>query len=1161
MSHWQQIRLAAQAERRKLFTDFDSANVQLNPKVILERLEESTKIKRCPLASQDPLLQNSLAFIKPEWSALFFNQDLPEWFALYCQAHEYAHFFLHKTSAHCAESDFNRVSTEDAPLGRNRVAGYSAHERREREANLFARELLLPSDLLRQLFIEKNWRAKDFKTATGLDIELIRQQLAHALLVFIPQSNNIPNAQSKIKENILESSEILLDDSQKTAARSKSKRLLIEAGPGTGKTRTLTARILYLLKQGVAAENILALTFSNQAAEEMRERIAACAPDAATKIWLGTFHSFGLELLRKYSAEAGIDRNFRLLDPIDAGLLLEKHLLDLELRHYQNLKQPTANLKNILNAISRAKDEMADAAAYEQAANEMLIKAQAAEKDDEKSLLAAEKALEIARVYRFYEQMSAEKGWLDLGDLVFRAARLLAADGSVKEQLQAQFTHILVDEFQDVNRAGGRLLKELTGANNYLWVVGDIRQTIYRWRGASAANLRLFLADFPDAETVSLDCNYRSQPPVVKLLNEFAPHVESESNNSSGWTAVRDETSQKSIYNFVADSFTDETRFLAQQILQRKNDGLAFRDQIVLGRTNKILSDVAAELVKYEIPVLYLGNLFERDEIRDLLCLLALSSPNSGRHLLRLCQLSEYNFDPADVRRLMTAAEQTAVAFPMALKLAASDPQLTDETKAKFASLEQFLSDVNDNASEQEATAWQFFAAYLFDASDYLLPIIKDEAVAAQQKRFALYQFLQFALAEHAKKDAVHLADANPRQAFSRFVRHLSANHEESVFRRLPVWAEEIDAVKLLTVHQAKGLEFPVVYLPHLGNRHYPNSWRGEPCPLPAGLTGEVRDVRAEHEEEEKCLFFVALSRARNELILSCAKKYGEASSKSSRFLALLDKVLPPAADIESADQILDAENSFSEESPNQNHLYSFYGLAKYIRCPRQYFYEHRWQLRGSQTEAVYFEFHQTVYGVIGWAKERKAAGEMVDELTAQAKLEELWRGKPLAAHSYSAIYLTEARVLVSRIIKLLSRAAPDFESAPRLEIQLANGRVIVKPDLLERSFDVNSVTARKLKTGRAPQDREFGEYDKLTLAALQAALWQNYPDKQTRVVVDYLSNENQLPYDTTPKKVATQTDKLAAAIAGIERGDFRPNPDSQNCPSCAHYFLCPGGA
>jgi DNA helicase II / ATP-dependent DNA helicase PcrA len=1159
MNHWHSIRYRANKIHRELFAAAEPLELKLDAEEILGRLEAETGISRERVSRNDPILQKAVALIVPDFEALFFNNELSPSYAALCQAHEFGHYFLHHGEAHCSEKDIDFTGLEDSsvPTGENRIAGYSSRERREREANLFAVELLFPSEILRWCFVEKGWRAKDLVLKTGFGFDLICRQLNYALLV---SDAVTPEDGEYQKDAAAERFE--LDPSQKRSARFDGRKMLVEAGPGTGKTRTLIGRILYLLEKGVKPENILALTFSNKAAEEMRERIAASAPAAAPRLWLGTFHAFGLEILRKYGHKIGIGKEFELLDPIDAGLLLENHLLELGLEHYKNLHAPAQNLKSIHTAIQRAKDELAGPADYEREARRMSDVAA-----DEKETPAAEKALEVARIYRFYEQLLAENGWLDLGDLIYRAVLLLRDDAETREILQRQYTHILVDEFQDVNRASSRLLAELSGPDGNLWIVGDARQTVYRWRGASAANLKMFRDDFPEAEHSSLEINYRSAENIVRLLSEFAPHVVPAMNTEDfrGWEvpAEKRETENGRIEYLEAPDFPTESEFIAREILKRKESGRSFKEIAILGRTNNILAKVADELIAREIPVLYLGNMFERPEIRDLLSLLSLTVENRGRHLLRLIGFSEYDLSTEAVRRLIAAAENEECLFPDAFALAEADGELPDEAKVQFENLAgQFLD------LDESVTAWQFYSSYLFDRSDYLLPILREDSVAVRQQRFAVYQLLQFALSEENKSAKVRArAVRNPRKRFLKLIRHLAQSGEEAAFRKLPVWAENIEAVRILTVHAAKGLEFPCVFMPYLGNAYFPNRLRNDPCPLPKGLLpGGERDEKEEHIEEERCLFFVAMSRAEENLCLSRAENYGS-SSKQSRFLDVLEENLPAPFRPESIvpKEETDISDVFEEtkEDESSRYAYSFYEVKTYHTCPRRYFYEYVLNLRGDAEEEAFVQFHGAVREVIGWTKNRLAGGGEVSDTKAVEKLLELWNDKPVSRHAYSPLYFSEAENLVRRAVGFLAgqknRTESSVDATSPLEFGIGGKRIRLYPDLIEVSPEDPLIKVRKIKTGRPKkEEKELSDDEKLTIAALFQATRETFPEKEIEAAYEYIAAAERFTY--TPTNIKTQLKHLERAVEGIMSRRFEPKINPRNCPRCPHYFICPGG-
>ena len=347
------------------------------------------------LPSGDPALKGARAVFDDQ-SGTIFAEDVgePAERALLI-AHEIGHVCVHSGSAACAEHDVDPSrSTESAPVGLQRVEDYGAHERRELQANVFAREFLFPHALAQRLFVTEQRPAAAIAKDLDLPVPLVRQQILDVALL-PPPAREFPEPSLARPARP--------DPAQDRAAAHRGAPFQLQAGPGTGKTRTLVKRILSLLAEGVDPASILCLTFSNRAAGELAERVAAVAQNEAAKIWIGTFHAFGLDLVRRHYDLLDLPPDPALFDRSDAIAVLEEILPTLPLVHYRNLWDPTLILKEVLSAISRAKDELVDAPGYRALAQAMRDKA-----TDDESIEAAEKCLEIADIYDRYEAAKTE---------------------------------------------------------------------------------------------------------------------------------------------------------------------------------------------------------------------------------------------------------------------------------------------------------------------------------------------------------------------------------------------------------------------------------------------------------------------------------------------------------------------------------------------------------------------------------------------------------------------------------------------------------------------------------------------------------------------------------------------------------------------------------
>jgi superfamily I DNA/RNA helicase len=1252
MPHWSYIRAQARLRHREVQASVAKVAphipAALNAEQLLLQAETLTGLVRIPLASGDPLLYGAEATLDDGF--IYYNAEIAPWLRLYYQAHEFAHHWLHHrlSGSLCTGDDVDYTESEDKSLyGEGRIEAYGPRQRREMEANVFAREFLLPGDVLRRLYVEEKLNAVQIASRSGLALDFVLHNLAHALLVpdvedapVAPQTNGAFAASSVASTLTLnEGQPLTLDESQSAAAHSAQTPLLVAAGPGTGKTRTLVGRLLYLLHEGTPPDKIVALTFSNKAGEEMRQRIERLAPDAAPKIWIGTFHAFGLELLRRYWQQAALPPHARVLDPVDALFILERHLPQLGLDYYQNLHEPTKHLPAILAAISRAKDELAAPDRYAELAEAMFIRAQ--NDRDVEATRKAESALEVARIYRLYQNHLEREGLLDFGDLIFRTVRLLREDGAVLSEIQAQYAHVLVDEYQDVNRACGVLLGLVANRGAGLWVVGDTRQAIYRWRGAAPAQVRHFLKDFPHGITRALTVNYRSLPPIVRLISALAAQMEvlptandrretteatapTERVDFSAWHAHRQEetdntSNKRSAVRFeIATNLEAETREITRLIKSRVKRGVPFSEQALICRTHTQLAKFAHALEAEGVPTLYLGDIFERSDVRDLLALVALASEGSGRTLPRVARIPEYNLPLREVRAILQAAKETRHEFPDAL-ISPNTAQAFDSfahredagataTEANDVERSATSEDRDTSAEGLSAeglkrltyhlarivhlpSAWKMLAHYLFIHSRYLAPLLADASNAGAQRRLALYQLLQF-LHNEGERAVEATNETDARRAMLRYIRRLKSLSEDKSLRPVPISAEGLDAVRLTTVHGAKGLEWSCVYLPHLGKGHFPSRRKHEPCPPPDGMietfahgnddanemkgtseAGEAhKEMRLEKEndmrlEEEECLFFVALSRARDRLCLSRAERYGGSNSKASELLEKIEAHLPRAANsaatwhsevednltdvlLEPAPQTIDPKPHFTERQ-----------LGAYLKCPRKFFYEQRLYLSGRGEETAYLRFHACVYDTLRWLAGERMAGRLTEATadafreSAQAQLTRSWQTKGPVGHVYESFYSEQAALMVSRAVHHYSRARGQLLHQD-WTLERPAAYITMTPDYTEFIEAANGATIlfRQTRTGKPP----IKTPDDDAYALFYAIAAEHFPQARPRVEIFYLSTDEIVELKLSERTVNTRLKHYDEAIGGILAGQFPPEVSDHQCPRCAHFYTCP---
>jgi DNA helicase-2/ATP-dependent DNA helicase PcrA len=1055
----------------------------------------------------DPCLRGAEAVLDPALDTIFFKKSASPATAAFQQAHELGHHWLDGRSAHCDADDLIASDADPASAEAN-VGSYSPKQRRECQANVFARHFLLPADSARALFLAGD-SAADIVSRCGLPPALVTRQLIEGLLLPPAVPFSEPAAAAAIP----------LDASQSAAAHCEAGPLLLEAGPGTGKTRTLIGRVEYLLAQGVAPVSILILTFSRKAAEELRARIASAAPDAATQIWAGTFHAIGLELLRLHGDKIGLPADPRPADGNETMRILESLLPSLPLDHYLSLHEPTQGLAAIAKAISRAKDELVDAAGYRRLGLAM------PEGDDE-AIAAREKVLEIADIYEAYDAAMAADGRLDFGDLIMRCCALLERRPDVAAALAAQWPHILVDEFQDVNRASALFLKGLAGKGEGLWVVGDARQSIYRFRGAAPDNIHAFEQDYPGAKRLALAVNYRSHAPIVGAFATFAGDMAASRGAAPQWTANRG--AGPAVDFHIADTAASEAQGLAASIRAIAEGGIAYRDQAILCRSHTGLARIARYLEQLDIPILYLGDIFERAEVRDLLSLLSLAAEPASSGLVRVAGFPDYDLGLDDCRRLLDAARTAGLGARDAV-IAADPALLSADGRAGLVRLSADLAAIDPRQSAAAA-----LEHYLFEHRRWFEPLLGETGVRGAQKRLALYQLIE------AARSYAEAQPAGGIRGFLDWVRRLELLGDERQLRTPPAAASMLDAVRLMTVHASKGLEFDAVHLPGLATGQFPASRQYDPCPPPPGLAPRTPDeVRL---EEEECLFFVALSRARRHLTLARAKTYAAARGPSP-FLTPIAGALPRAPDA-SPDWAYPALEGTSfailADCAHQPDRHNVEDLDQYLRCPRAYLYQRILGLNGGREDNGYVRFHRALYGVIRELGELAASGD--PDSAARAALADAWQRIGPVGHPFEPIYWRQAERVLERALAHWRNANP----MPELwDLSLAGTSIRVRPDLVERRDGRRHVF--RLRTGRAPRtppdDDLYALYHR---AAPEAAIG-----------VHYFGDDRRHAVAMTDRVIANRLVKYEAAIAGIASGDYPARPSERDCPRCPQFFVC----
>lgn len=1089
-----------------------------------EARRRDIEVRAYPLG--DPMLGGGRAVYDADAGVIRHENTGTDFLDAFLVAHEIGHSeyggFVDLGSP--CEVEWGR-SADPASIGADRVVDYSRRARQEVQMDLFAREFLFPRALARRWHLEEGLSARQIADRLQAPYDMVAVQLFDALL--LPTVPAVMAAPAKSIDLSLE---------QKEAAEFLDGPLLLRAGPGTGKTQTLVGRLNFLMKREIAPETILVLTFSNKAAGEMSDRALAIWPEAAGAAWIGTFHSFGLDIVRRFHDRLDLPDEPRLIDPTEAIALLEEEFARLDLQHFKDLWDPTDKLRAILLAISRAKDEVVDAERYL-----ALGKAMQESARNDKEIAAAERCMEVARVYETYEGLKASRGVVDFGDLVALPTMLLERDASVRNQLRARYAHVLVDEYQDVNRASVRLLKALHPDGAGLWVVGDAKQSIYRFRGASSFNISRFGSeDFPDGRIKNLTTNFRSHQEICDQFVGFARRGMAAAEADIQVNAFRGTAGSKPRFVPVGTK-DDEVDEIAARIRQAHAEGCAYKDQAVLCKGNDRVSAIARGLEERGIPVLYLGPLFDRPEVKEALAILSLLTDPRAMGLACTAAMPAFAMTVDDVAICAAHLAKDPALQPLDWKEKLSSLEGLSETgRSGLAAIVGALKGLSS-----ESTIWHSFAKVFLDNTRLAQRIAAQARDGQPLPAIALWQFQNFLRSVRIERKGLPVTD------LLNHVRRLAVLSDERELRDLPSAVQSHDAVRLMTIHGSKGLEFKVLHLPSLTKASLPSSPNVNPgLPPPDGMIegaahSGVAARKEGHNEEQECLFFVALSRAEDRLTLYAPSR--QANGRNQARSPFIDRIEPwletqgPVADSPRASSSAEfVDVSFEAPmriSPSQ--------IALYDKCPRRFFYTHVLKLGGRRTETAFMKMHSAVQATVD--ELLTGEGKPLSPSEIETLFGRHWAAHGPTDHGYADSYERSAKRLIAFLVAL--RAGETPEPRETFVLDIGDARIVVQPDERTRTGD-GRLVLRRIRTGRKTST---------ATQTLDAAAYQLAAGDHGEIEFVFLSDESRASIKIGKRALDTRKGRIESAGAKIRAGQFpaQPKNPARTCPRCPYFFIC----
>ncbi|NMB56744.1 ATP-dependent helicase [Candidatus Beckwithbacteria bacterium] len=950
-----------------------------------------------------------------------------------------------------------------------------------------------------------------------------------------------------------------LNQSQQQAIKHSKGPLLIIAGAGTGKTTVITKRIEYLVREKkVKPQEILALTFTEKAANEMIERLDQVMPYGYEEPWIFTFHRFCERILRQEALEIGLSPDYKIISGSDQWLLFKKHLFEFELDYYRPLSNPNKFIHAMLKFFSRLADEDVseeEIQTFLDNKRKILKQVQDDSENKEEKEETAKKYLEVFAAYQKYEELKLKENYFDFGDLITFTLKLFRARKSVLFKYQKQFKYILVDEFQDTNFAQLQLIKLLAdpAQNPNLTVVGDDDQAIYAFRGSNVFNILDFKTHYPQAKEVVLTSNYRSNQAVLdssynSIINNNPDRLEEKLKIDKKLVSQRQIELPQNIKPEIVqvESLEAEAEYVAKKILEMVAKNYTYQDIAILARANAHLDPFVAALRRYGIPYQLIGNrgLFDQDEVRDLIFFLkTVVNPYDPTALFQFLYTPVFELSSSDLLSVLHLARENSW-------------QLWDvvgqkaETDSKFKKVVDIIAKTRDLDSKKPITEilYQFI-----QETGYIKQYLNKDSIEDELKVKNVNLFF-----EKIKK----FDSENPGSSMAEFVEYFD-DLVEAGENPSQAEIEDIDTVSLLTIHAAKGLEWGVVFLVNMVQDRFPTRKQGDLIPLPLEFIKHGNGDQDSNTAEERRLFYVAITRAKDYLYLVYGLDYGgKQKKKPSKFLQELK--LPELTIWQSrqeqlfflndnnniiipkAKKVLDASINLTAISYSQ--------IDVYKTCPLKYKYAYVLQVPVKIHNA--FSYGTTIHNTLQQFHKFEMAGQEMDLPTLLTTYEKNFNGLGYKSPEHKQKQYEQGK-------KSLALYYQNFRN-----------QFIGRPLALEKKFRINidgiSLVGRidridktdgtleliDYKTGKLKDQKTVDKDAQLTIYAMASqALFGKAPEVLSLYFVDVGKKVSTVRKE---KQIEKKKKEIEETILEIKQAKFGAKPSIQNCKYCPYNEICP---
>ncbi len=1186
-------RARAEARAARLQVDAvlldDGATAELAPGTILlaklvKYFEETLEVTLVPLGRD--VMQGDAAALNTDGFLKYF-EGLKATELLETFAHELGHKLMHRRLSDPAVPVDPLYTSIYGDAGAIALTRYSKRMREEAEANAFAQEFVCPSDVVFAAWQENDAATTESLAAQhGVTEQIVRVQLANALHELAVGRKEAPSKRA-----------VTYTEDQDRAAQHMGTPALVDAGPGTGKTSTLIRRLEYLMDQGADPSQMLVLTFSNEAALELQERVAARFKDnVADAMTISTFHGFGMELLHVHGGSVGgaggYEPGFGLMEDDGQVELVTELIGRVPCPNLKPMSDPPDTALAVVEHINHCKHRLRSVDSRDEAirqwhvpptqavpdvkgaSKEVKADAKRIKKENEERDKNEERrnaSLDLLALYREYERAKQERQRVDFADLILLPLQLLEQHEEIRAIYRKKYPWVLVDEFQDVTRATSRLLRAICGKANPPWVVGDARQAIYQFLGADADNVRAMERDFPEVTRYSLKDNYRSAEPIVEAANDLARLLGSD---DVSWRAASDERPLGEHPVVIAEAASDlgEARGVVEQV---KNwigrDRVTPGDIAVLARRHVDVRNIVMALTEERIIAQAAGMMTAEGAAGDMSVVLTLAdrpAPSLPRLAFALGEAEHAETINATVEFLLKRARKTkAEAHDNGSGAeAAAEEDGADDPKVSRDLVEEI--DAALEAAHGELHSGDGFVAlttFLFNSSHYLRRLLAAKATAERQMSLVeIVSTLTLAATYRSTHKGV-----KPMWARRGFAERLRVRLTRYV--PIPIIPRpRSDTVRVMTCHAAKGLEFPCVVVASQTYTKFPGAYRW--------LPGVFRQAAAEDEEQPDSLLFVGVTRAKRALVVSFPTKAGEGpNARDKKLVRLLERWRTASRASETRVHVHEMAWGPAGGNAVQSVVAGpLWGDVKPVwlkpsvldedRCPLETYLEKFLGLTFPEGER---ELYPLVFGILRRVLRQMAdaameAGTPMDEADGRVLLDKEFPKSRWGEHPHYEWYngIALRAVLGFRDAFRprrgeLTRLEPEMELDPsgrgdppvRLDLialyKDASGRttaIIFRPDSYAKIAEDGEINWGKLDGKRASLVLVLGEDANVRM--------QVYSGTDGRIY-EYLPS---IQAASLPKEL----DRVRARHAALANADFGTDADRWSCDQCRMRVNCP---